>query len=118
MDRIEQRRHERYRIDGPPGRRIHVVAGGLRHEIRLVNDVSVSGLSVRMGTPLAARTPVSVELDAGDLSIEIKGAVVWCRVRPAEAGAATGDYDLGIEVFSPTVLLSAFEGDLIPTGTP
>jgi len=52
----------------------------------------------------------------GEVSVKVEGVVAWCRARGAEdtdIPAAAQAHVVGVELFSPTVLLTAFR-DALP----
>ena len=58
--------------------------------------------------------PVAIEFHSDGLTLDINGVVAWCREhRPSDEEGADESFVLGIELFSPMLLLSAFR-DALP----
>jgi PilZ domain len=110
----EQRRQQRFRLVHQPAGPLYVIAAGKRHRATSINDVSSAGLSVCLDDALPVLTNVAIELESAGVTLDVNGVVVWCRAHRAsdEAGSEHG-HVLGIELFSPMMLLSALR-DALP----
>ena len=114
MQRNEQRRQARYRLVHQPGTPVVVIHGDERHVATAVNDVSSSGISLCLPVALSVPAPVAIEFEADGLTMDVNGVVAWCRGhRPSDEEGADESFVLGIELFSPMMLLSAFR-DALP----
>lgn len=57
---------------------------------------------------------MAIEFHSDGLTLDINGVVAWCREhRPSDEEGADESFVLGIELFSPMLLLSAFR-DALP----
>lgn len=114
MERTEKRRQSRYRLAHQPYHPVYVIRGEERLRATSVNDVSDSGISLCLDAALPVTTPVAIEMRADGLTLDVNGVVAWCRGhRPSDAEGTAEGYVLGIELFSPMMLLSAFR-DALP----
>ncbi|MCX7057882.1 MAG: PilZ domain-containing protein [Pseudomonadota bacterium] len=110
------RRQQRYRLLRQPDATLYVRTGWLRATAMAIKDVSNGGVSVYLERELAIASRVSIEYAAPNLTLNVNGVVAWCRARQDTDIDTThqGDaYILGIELFSPMMLLSAFR-DALP----
>ncbi len=114
MQNNEQRRQSRYRLAHQPATAVVVVHGADRHTATAVNDVSSSGISLCLPVALSVPAPVAIEIKTDGLVMDVNGVVAWCRKhRPSDEEGADESFVLGIELFSPMMLLSAFR-DALP----
>jgi hypothetical protein len=114
MERNDKRRQARYRLVHQPTAPVVVIHGAERLTATAVNDVSSSGISLCLGSALAVPTPVAIEFQSDGLTLDVNGVVAWCRGhRPSDEEGADESFVLGIELFSPMLLLSAFR-DALP----
>ena len=110
------RRQERYRLLRQPDAPLYVRTGWSRTTAMAIKDVSNGGVSLYLERELPVASRVSIEYAAPNLMLNVNGVVAWCRARhETDIDAAhDGDaYILGIELFSPMMLLSAFR-DALP----
>jgi hypothetical protein len=114
MQRNDKRRQARYRLAHQPAAPVVVLRDEVRLTASAVNDVSSSGISLCLDTALPVEAAVAIEYQLDGLTLDVNGVVAWCRKHTANdaAGSDTG-YVLGIELFSPMMLLSAFR-DALP----
>jgi hypothetical protein len=114
MERNDKRRQARYRLVHQPTAPVVVVHGDERLTATAVNDVSSSGISLCLGRALAVPTQVAIEFQSDGLTLDVNGVVAWCRGhRPSDEEGSEESFVLGIELFSPMLLLSAFR-DALP----
>jgi hypothetical protein len=114
MERNDKRRQARYRLVHQPTVPVVVVHGDERLTATAVNDVSSSGISLCLGRALAVPTQVAIEFQSDGLTLDVNGVVAWCRGhRPSDEEGSEESFVLGIELFSPMLLLSAFR-DALP----
>ena len=81
-----------------------------------VKDVSSGGVSVYFERELPILSRVSIEFTAPAMQLDVQGVVIWCRPRheaDIDARHEPNAYVVGIELFSPLMLLSAFR-DALP----
>ena len=107
MTRIEQREHERFPLDRQPDAELFLRTATAHHPIRVVRDVSNSGIRVVVEQNLSVAERVAIEYCDPKLKLEVNGIVAWCA--PREEAAAPGDYDVGIELFSPMMLAAVLQ---------
>jgi len=114
MTQHDKRRQSRYRLVHQPADPIVVIHSDERQAATAVNDVSSSGISLCLPSALPVRAPVAIEFQADGLTLDVNGVVAWCRLhRPSDEEGAEQSFVLGIELFSPMLLLSAFR-DALP----
>ena len=80
-----------------------------------VKDVSVGGVGLYVEHPLSVGAPVLLEY-VGEVSLKVDGIVTWCRSRGADDAdipATVQAHVVGVELFGPTALLTAFQ-DALP----
>ena len=112
----DQRKQERYRLNRQPDFPLYIRTPLSRSAAMAVKDVSVDGVSIYVEQPLPIAMRVSVEFAASPVQLDVQGVVAWCRPRhqaDKDAEYATDAHVLGIELFSPMILLSAFR-DALP----
>jgi len=112
----DQRRQERYRLLRQPDSPLYVRTPMTRTAAMAVKDVSSGGVSVYLERELPVSSRVSIEFTAPALQLEVQGLVAWCRPRheaDTDARHELNAFVLGIELFSPMMLLSAFR-DALP----
>jgi hypothetical protein len=110
------RRQERYRLLRQPDAPLYVRTGWSRVTAMAIKDVSNGGVSLYLERELPIAARVSIEYAAPTLMLNVLGVVAWCRARQetdTDTDHAGEAYILGIELFSPMMLLSAFR-DALP----
>jgi hypothetical protein len=116
MTLSDQRRQERYRLLRQPDSPLYVRTPTLRTAAMAVKDVSRGGVSVYLERDFPTSSRVSIEFTAPAIQLEVQGLVAWCRPRQESDTDARHEihaFVLGIELFSPMMLLSAFR-DALP----
>jgi hypothetical protein len=114
MEANEKRRQERHRLIHQPIAPVVVIHGDTRLTASAVNDVSSSGISLCLTTELPVPAPVAIEFQMDGMTLDVNGVVAWCRGhRPSDENIGHANFVLGIELFSPMLLLSAFR-DALP----
>jgi hypothetical protein len=114
MSSSEQRRQTRYRLAHQPSTPVTVIHGSDRLTASAVNDVSSSGISLCLPTAVTVRTSVAIEFQSDGMTLDVNGSVAWCRQhRPSDEAGEDSGFVLGIELYSPMLLLSAFR-DALP----
>ena len=110
----EQRTEERLALSRQPSGKITVSTPFGRIESSRVRDISRSGISLEVDRPIGQETPVSVEYSESSLNLSVNGRLAWSRTneKPADAAVAASAYVVGIELFSPGLLLN-----FLPTET-
>jgi hypothetical protein len=112
----EQRKQERYRLLRQPDAQVVVRTGWLRSAAMAVKDVSHGGVSLYLERALPVASRVSIEYAAPALTLNVEGLVAWCRGRQdadTDLIHLPNAWVLGVELFSPVLLLSAFR-DALP----
>ncbi len=103
----DQRYESRVALEHQPEGRLTVCTPFERLETRHVRDVSRNGISVEVDRPIAPNTPIKVEYQADRIDISVNGRLAWLRPPSDGARAAvSGGYLVGIELFSPGLLLN------------
>lgn len=113
---IEQRKQERYRLLRQPDAPVIVRTGWLRSPVMAVKDVSPGGVSLYLERELPVSTRLSIEYAAPGLTLNVEGLVAWCRARhesDTDLLHLPPAWVLGVELFSPMLLLTAFR-DALP----
>jgi hypothetical protein len=113
---IEQRRQERYDLLHQPSAPVYVLMGWARFAAMAVKDVSSGGVSLYLERELPVGSRVSIEYATRSMKLDVQGVVAWCHRRQAqdpELAGALHTWVLGVELFSPVLLLSAFR-DALP----
>jgi|HubBroStandDraft_6_1064221.scaffolds.fasta_scaffold288665_1 PilZ domain len=112
----EERKQERFRLLRQPAAPLFVCTVGMRAEALAVKDVSSSGVSLYLERPLPTASKVSIEYEARHLTLNVNGVIIWCRARQ-DSDIDVPDFAeacvIGVELFSPMLLLSAFR-DALP----
>lgn len=104
---VEQRGEDRLELSRQPDGRISVLTPYARVAASLVRDISRSGISLELERPISAETPVSVEYVARDIQLSVNGRLAWTRNSEARSdGSDRAAYVVGIELFSPGLLLN------------
>ncbi len=112
----DQRKQDRYRLLRQPDALVYVRTGWARSAAMAIKDVSSAGVSLYLERALPVASRVSIEYAAPSMMMNVNGVVVWCRTRQdsdTDAGEGLRAWVLGIELFSPMMLLSAFR-DALP----
>ena len=105
MFREEKRKQERYSFKRPPGGTLFLVReDGARLSVVEINDISNSGVSLRMDQALAAAMPVTVEYADAVVCVQVRGTVTWCS-HVGELPTAE-NFVIGIELASPMLFMS------------
>jgi PilZ domain len=111
MTVVEQRRHHRYPLVRQAAGEFRLLTPAGAYPIDVIKDISSSGIRVYLNTYLAERLPISVEYADPTIKLELNGMVAWCVAQEQESEAIEtfGRYIVGIQLFSP-VLLMAMSG--------
>ena len=111
MTKIEQRRHQRHPLARQPVGEFLLQTPTAMYPIKVINDISSSGIRIYLDTSLTTLLPVVVEYIEPSLKVEVNGIVVWCaaRVHGMDDGESPGRFVIGIQLLSP-VLLMAMSG--------
>lgn len=111
----DQRSQERFSLLRQPDAPLYVRTGWSRNVAMAIKDVSNGGVSLYLERELPIASRVCIEYSAPNLTLNVNGVVAWCRERDEhdiDALVGGAAYILGIELFSPMMLLSAFRGAL------
>ena len=107
MTIIEQRRHPRYPLVRQPAGEFLLKTPAGTHPIKVINDISSSGIQIYLDTSLTELLRVGVEYVEPSLRVEVNGIVAWCTARLHEAqGDGPGQFVIGIHLLSPTLLMA------------
>lgn len=117
MQIVEKRRQSRYRLAHQPAGPVFVLHGAQRLPATAVNDVSSSGISLCLSVAPPVTSRVAIEFLSDGMTLDVNGVVAWSRAhQPTDEEGADESFVLGIELFSPMLLLSAFR-DALPHDT-
>ena len=108
MTVVEQRRHPRHALLRQPAGEFRLHTPTAEFPIKVINDISSSGIRIYLDTSLAPRLPVAVEYVEPSLALKVNGIVAWCatRLRATENGDERGLFIIGIELLSPMLLMA------------
>ena len=108
MTLVEQREHPRHPlVRQPVGEfRLHTPTG--TYPIKVINDISSSGIRFYLDISLSARLQVTVEYVEPSRKLEVNGIVAWCaeRLRATQAGDDRGRFIIGVRLLSPMLLIA------------
>jgi len=77
------------------------------YPIKVINDISSSGIRIYLDTSLTPLLQVAVEYVEPSLRVEVNGIVAWCAVRARGMDVdSPGRYVIGIQLLSPTLLMA------------
>jgi hypothetical protein len=107
MTIIEQRRHARYPLVRQPAGEFLLKTPTTTYPIKVINDISSSGIQIYLDTSLTALLRVAVEYAEPSLKVEVNGIVAWCATRLHRTqGDVPGRFVIGIHLLSPTLLMA------------
>jgi hypothetical protein len=109
MTVIEQRRqHPRYPLIRQPIGEFLLQTPAEKYPIKVINDISSSGIQIYLHVSLAALLQVAVEYVEPGLKVEVNGIVAWCapRVHGTEEGENPGRFIIGIQLLSPMLFIA------------
>lgn len=108
MSQIEKRKHERVSITRQPAGELALRIDGRQMPVARVKDVSSYGVNVLVAEDVPERTRITVEYADETLRLDVYGIVAWrapaTNGRSDVAEPGVGNFVLGIELFSPTLL--------------
>ena len=108
MTIIEQRKHRRFAVVRQPAGNVVLRTATAAYPVNVIKDISSSGIRVYLHHALSVSSRLILEYVEPNLKLEVNGTVAWCatrRISPAVADEA-GDFVIGIELFSPVLLLA------------
>jgi len=108
MTIIEQRRHPRYPLIRQPVGEFLLQTPTEKYPIKVINDISSSGIQIYLDVELTALLQVAVEYVEPSLKVEVNGIVAWCaaRVHGTDDGDSPGRFIIGIQLLSPMLLMA------------
>jgi hypothetical protein len=108
MTVIEQRRHPRYPLIRQPVGEFLLQTPTEKYPIKVINDISSSGIQIYLDISLAALLQVAVEYVEPSLKVEVNGIVAWCAARAhgMDDGDSPGRFIIGIQLLSPMLLMA------------
>jgi hypothetical protein len=108
MTRVEQRKHPRYALLQQPVGEFRLHTPTATYPIKVINDISSSGMRVYLDTGLTPCLQVAVEYLEPSLKLEVNGIVAWCatRLRATDDGDDRGRFIIGIQLLSPMLLMA------------
>ena len=103
----EQRGEDRIVLSEQPQGRLTVLTSHSRVDAIRVRDISRSGISLELDRLIHPDTPVSVEYVQDALDLSVNGRLAWSRSNSGSGDeTAAAAYVVGIELFSPGLLLN------------
>ena len=107
MTIVEQRTQTRYALLRQPVGEFRLHTPTAIYPIKVINDISSSGMRIYLETSLTSRLRVAVEYQEASLKLEVNGIVAWCatRLRPTDDGDDRGRFIIGIQLLSPMLLM-------------
>jgi hypothetical protein len=108
MTVVEQRKHRRHPLLHQPVGDFQLRTSTATYPIKVINDISSSGIRFYLDTSLAPRMQVAVEYAEPSLKLEVNGLVAWCatRVHGTDDGDLRGRYIIGVQLLSPMLLMA------------
>ena len=108
MTLVEQRKHSRYPLLRQPVGEFQLRTPTETYPIKVINDISSSGIRFYLDSSLAARLQVTVEYVEPSRKLEVNGIVAWCaeRLRATDDGDNRGRFIIGIRLLSPMLLIA------------
>jgi hypothetical protein len=108
MTTVEKREHPRYALVLQPVGEFRLHTPTAVYPIKVINDISSSGIRIYLDTSLASRLRVAVEYAEPGLKLEVNGIVAWCatRLRATDDGDDRGRFIIGIQLLSPMLLMA------------
>lgn len=78
------------------------------YPIKVINDISSSGIQIYLDTSLTTLLQVAVEYVEPSLKVEVNGIVAWCdaQVHGVDDGDSPGGFVIGIQLLSPMLLMA------------
>ena len=117
MLHVERRRVERHKPTGWAYGELVLHVGDARIPVAGINDVSQSGVSVYLDQAITVPAKVALELDTGEMKIEVFGTAVWSAPTNSadQRVPRPGSHLLGVEVLN-SRLFSVVLGLAAPIG--
>ena len=108
MTIIEQRRHPRYPLTRQPVGEFLLQTPTEKYPIKVINDISSSGIQIYLDVELTALLQVAVEYVEPSLKVEVNGIVAWCtdRAHGTDDDDSPGRFIIGIQLLSPMLLMA------------
>ena len=108
MTLVEQRKHSRYPLLRQPIGEFQLHTPTETYPIKVINDISSSGIRFYLDSSLTARLQVTVEYVEPSRKLEVNGIVAWCaeRLRATDGGDNRGRFIIGIRLLSPMLLIA------------
>jgi hypothetical protein len=107
MTIVEQRKQPRHVLLHQPVGEFRLHTPTAVYPIKVINDISISGIRIYLDTSLTSRLQVAVEYVEPSLKLEVNGIVAWCatRLRGTDDGDR-GRFIIGIQLLSPMLLMA------------
>ena len=111
MTIIEQRKHRRFAVVRQPAGDVLLRTATAAYPVNVIKDISSSGIRVYLHRALPVSSQLILEYVEPNLKLAVNGTVAWCatrRIPPAIADEG-GNFVIGIELFSPVLLLAVMK---------
>jgi hypothetical protein len=78
------------------------------YPLKVIKDISSSGIRFYLDSSLTARMQVTVEYVESNRKLEVNGIVAWCaeRLRATDDGDDRGRFIIGVRLLSPMLLMA------------
>jgi hypothetical protein len=108
MTRVEQRKHRRYPLIQQPVGEFRLQTPAATYPIKVINDISSSGIRFYLDTSLTPCLQVAVEYVEPSLKLEVNGIVAWCaaRLHARDDADDRGRFIIGVQLLSPMLLMA------------
>ena len=108
MTVVEKRKNPRYPLLHQPVGNFRLITPEQTYPIKVINDISVSGLRFYLDTSLAPRLKVAVEYVEPRVKLEVNGIIAWCatRLHGGHNGDGRGRFIIGLQLLSPMLLMA------------
>ena len=117
MTLVEHRKHPRYPLTHQPVGDFRLITPTAAYPIKIINDISVSGMRIYLDTHLTPRLQVTVEYIEASLKLEVNGMIAWVatRLHGGDDGDGRGRFIIGVQLLSP-MLMMAMSGTHVSEG--
>jgi PilZ domain len=108
MTIVEQRKHRRYPLLHQPVGEFRLQIATATYPIKVINDISTSGIRFYLDISLTPRLQVAIEYVEPSLKLEVNGIVAWCadRAHGTDDVDDRGRFIIGVRLLSPMLLMA------------
>jgi len=105
MVMVDQRKHPRQLLGRQAPGDFQLLTPEAMHPVRVIRDISVSGIRVVVDVAVAKGSDVVLEYSEPTVKLTTQGRVAWCAEQPNESEDA-GHFMVGVELFSPFLFMA------------